>query len=316
MTENTAGSILSIGNISVDVIIPYGRAKQALAAVERGESTGQADSLYATMQPGGTASNSAATMAQLGCPVVLGGTIGGDMYGDFLIRAMQQRGVDCRHVGRQGGTFLCLTVLDEEGERVMLPLQVPGQQSGWDLPVDIPPTGWSWVFVNGVGSEDRGFAQKVGPFVRACRQAGAKVALDLNLRAELFGYSAQRRAISVLLLLLSDVVFGSGSDEVCTVTGQKTLAAAALALAQNGGAAVVRDGTGPVLLAQNDTLEQFAVQPVQQVRNKVGAGDCFDGAFLAALYHGRTLKQAVAWGNACAADAISRPGYLNIRRPE
>jgi sugar/nucleoside kinase (ribokinase family) len=42
--------------------------------------------------------------------------------------------------------------------------------------------------------------------------------------------------------------------------------------------------------------------------NPVGAGDAFNGGFVAARVEGRGLREALRWGNAVAALKVARPG--------
>ena len=65
---------------------------------------------------------------------------------------------------------------------------------------------------------------------------------------------------------------------------------------------VVKNGSRDTLVYTRDGVFSVPVFPSTEV-DPTGAGDCFDGAFLAALVQGCSLRQAARFG--CAAGALA-----------
>lgn len=97
--------------------------------------------------------------------------------------------------------------------------------------------------------------------------------------------------------------------ELCRIVeGQMELSSAAGWLKDNGiSHLVVTLGEQGALLITSDSQEKFPAFAVQVV-DTVAAGDAFAGAFCVALIEGRPLREAVIWGNAAGAIAVTRPG--------
>jgi sugar/nucleoside kinase (ribokinase family) len=68
---------------------------------------------------GGCAVNAATALANLGIPVEVIGMVGADPFGDFVVSAMQDRGIGTRGVRRdpQAGTSATMVMVDPDGER-------------------------------------------------------------------------------------------------------------------------------------------------------------------------------------------------------
>ncbi len=68
---------------------------------------------------GGCAVNAATALANLGIPVEVIGKVGADPFGDFVVSAMQARGIGTRGVKRdtQAGTSATMVMVDPDGER-------------------------------------------------------------------------------------------------------------------------------------------------------------------------------------------------------
>lgn len=68
---------------------------------------------------GGCAVNAASALAALGLPVEVIGKVGADPFGDFVVNAMQERGIGTRGVKRDAetGTSATMVMVDPDGER-------------------------------------------------------------------------------------------------------------------------------------------------------------------------------------------------------
>lgn len=73
---------------------------------------------------------------------------------------------------------------------------------------------------------------------------------------------------------------------------------------------VLTQGHEPVLLFENDTIREFAVDELKEseIVDTNGAGDAFVGGFLAQLIQGKTYDDAIRCGICAARSIIQRNG--------
>lgn len=293
-----SGPVVCVGDMTPDVVIPYGETLRALSRLEEGEVVLSNPFL----RPGGAVSNTVATLGKLGLDPIMVGGVGSDEYGDYLVNYLEGCGVRTGHIFRQPErSSIVLAVLDGAGERVLYLFNGPGAK--------LPELGEEQVPRELIGRagwfHTNGFANDVTvDFMEACRAAGAVVSFDLNLRCETFGLDETRKSRILRAVRASHVVFGSGAEEFLPLTGAHTLAEGAAALAGEGRVVVARDGAAPVRVFDGARTYQVPVDRVEAV-NTVGGGDAFNGGFIAACALGRTVREGVLWGCRCAASAIS-----------
>jgi fructokinase len=71
-------------------------------------------------RPGGAPANVAVAASRLGADAAFVGSVGEDLFGDFILRALESEGVDTSGVGRQPQptrTSLAFVEIDESGDR-------------------------------------------------------------------------------------------------------------------------------------------------------------------------------------------------------
>jgi len=295
---NQRNMIVCVGDITPDIIIPYGETLQALSQLCEGKVV----TCNPVLRPGGSVANTVATLGRLGLQPYMITGVGNDEYGDFLVHHLQECGVHVEYVYRQKERMsLILAVIDSKGERVIYLFNGPGaklpEPTREQLPQDIIPH-IAWVHANGFAND------ATVDYLEACAQAGAMVSFDLNLRCETFGFQADRKARILRAVEASNVLLGSGLEEFAPLTGKADLRSAVKALGKSDRIVVARDGHNPVHLYVDGQYETIPVMPTKVV-NRVGGGDAFNGGFIAACAAGLSARDAVRWGNCCASCAIS-----------
>ncbi|MCL2695363.1 MAG: carbohydrate kinase family protein [Clostridiales bacterium] len=298
--------IFCAGDISPDIILPYGDTKKALALLAEGDTLPPSKPI---LRAGGSIGHTVAALGLLGLEPKLLSVVGTDEYSDFLLDAYAQKGVDVSLVGKQKERInLIFAILDGAGERVIYLYEGPNAKLP-DLTREImgdellPQVGWL---------HSNGFANEATvDFMERCSKAGAVVSFDLNLRVEDHGLNAARRARIERAIAASDVIFGSGAEEFAPLTGIKDLKQAAQSLARPGRVVIARDGARPIHLFADGAYHEISFQSVPTV-SPVGSGDLFNGGFIAACALGRSARTAVAWGYRCAAQALASPAYHDI----
>jgi sugar/nucleoside kinase (ribokinase family) len=244
------------------------------------------------VQPGGSAANAAVWGAWAGARTGLHGRIGDDVGGRVLRESLAERGI-VPHLTLDPevptGTML---VVHEAGERSMVADRGANARL---VPEDLPEALRAGaVLVSGylLLQED----SRPAALAALLRAEAAYVAVDpaswpivADFGAERFLHETQTANV----ILANEL-------EARTLTGEDD-EAAARALAERYAIAVVKLGArGAVACAGGEVLEEPA-EPVVEV-DPTGAGDAFDGAFLASLAHGERLRDALR--AACHAGAV------------
>ncbi len=153
-----------------------------------------------------------------------------------------------------------------------------------------------------VGEDGDGLIAAMG----AARAAGKLVAFDPNIRPRLWPDPEIMRVRLMAAAGASSVVLPSFDDEKQAFSDASP--AETLARYRGAGAAsvVVKNGAEAVLLEG----EEIPIAPVKDAVDTTGAGDSFNGAYLAALASGAASKEAVLRACATSAEVIRHHGAL------
>src|ERR671920_598755 len=103
--EITLGKIVTLGEVVSDIY--------------RDESESEVE-LPFTARPGGAPANVAVAARRLGSEAAFIGSVGEDLFGDFILRALESEGVDTSGVGRQSQptrTSLAFVEIGTDGDR-------------------------------------------------------------------------------------------------------------------------------------------------------------------------------------------------------
>ena len=296
--------VLCLGDICADLIIPYAAALKA--------KSDPASCVNADVRPaeGGSVANSACAIARLEIPVLFAGTCGLDAYGQMLKRGLEREGVDTSLLRMEPDkpTQLVLLVLNEQGDRTAFacPAHLGSQHSILpdQIPADIVER-ISWLHVTGMMLREDPAASTQLDLMRRCREAGVPVSFDINVRVEALQNELFAKNLG-LAKELADYILGSSFDEIPLLAGERDAEFAAQKLAAHGSAVISRSGDQGADLFRNGTRIHAPAFSVT-VADTVGAGDTFDGAFIAAKLSGLSDADAMQEANAAAAICVSKP---------
>jgi sugar/nucleoside kinase (ribokinase family) len=242
-------------------------------------------------RPGGGGANVAVWAAESGARVRFHGRVGDDPTGRVLADSLRERGVEAAVTVDPDVKTGTLFVARLEGERSMVADRgANARVAADDFPASLDAAA---VFVSGYllfhpSSEPAGIA--------ALHRANAEhVAIEASSWPLVEAYGADRflEATSAATILLAN------KAEARALTGLDTESAAG-ALARRYATVCVKLGAAGALVSSNGRLVRANSVPVDE-RDTTGAGDAFDGAFLAAVVRGASLEEAVNDG--CAAGA-------------
>lgn len=146
--------------------------------------------------------------------------------------------------------------------------------------------------------------------IAAARAAGSLIAFDPNYRPLLWTSKDAAREAVEAALAVTDIALPTFPDEQ-TLFGDVSPAATADRLRQAGIAEiVVKDGAEPALIASDDGTKTVAAVHVPQPLDTTGAGDSFNGGYLAARLLGHPAAEAARRAHRVAAAVVQVHGAL------
>jgi len=272
---------------------------------------------------GGTAANVAVALARLDVPVALVSAVGDDGYGRWILEDLVREGVDIQYMSvlRNAFTPMVIALVETDGERMMV-VWPPEGGAQTQLQKDVVDRAFmssaSWLHTSGMCLRTSPARDSVLYAMKLARKAGLTVSLDLNLRMELLGLDDLTREMFERAIELSDVVFGNAEEEILQIAGKDSIVAGAQYLSEGKRIVIARQGgRGAFVFTPKETFRVPAFQT--EIVDSVGAGDAFNGGFIAARMAKLDLREAVKWGNAVAAFKIGHTGaralpYINDLR--
>lgn len=141
------------------------------------------------------------------------------------------------------------------------------------------------------------------------RKAGSKIAFDPNARPALWRSAAVMGAIATVAAGLSDIVLPTYPDERGVFGDGDPAVTLERYLALGPAEVVVKNGEAPALLGAGDSRHDIA-PPRGEVIDATGAGDSFNGAYLAARLQGAEPIEAARAAHAVAGIVIGHRGAL------
>ncbi|MEM7614016.1 MAG: PfkB family carbohydrate kinase [Pseudomonadota bacterium] len=236
---------------------------------------------------GGCAGNAAVAIARLGGQARLIARCGQDLMGDLTLEGLAQEGVDLTLVQRaEGGQSAYSSILvDPRGERQIMAFR----GAGLDLP---PPTD--------LGQPAAVLADTRWP-------EAAEVALTFARSRGIPGVlDGEAPVPQTLVEMATHAVFSA--QGLRDFTGIEDLAAALAEVARLTGWVAVTDGAAGVRSIDRNGLPGHVAAPQIEVKDTLGAGDIWHGAFTLALAEGADETQAQRFAQAAAALKCTRPG--------
>jgi ribokinase/sulfofructose kinase len=240
--------------------------------------------------PGGTVANVACAASLLGMRAASYGRVGTDADGHLLLNDNARCGVSNAYLAAsRHRTSAAMIVVDASGEKALVYAPMP------DDPLDeerlIQALRESRLLYAMPYNLDE--FQRVSALARKC---GVLVAIDIEAAV------APNRERLDALLACSDIVFmnegGFRATNDAPIEPEQILPL----LERGPRLIVVTMGAAGAIAATADQKAAHPAFPVNMI-DATGAGDCFNGAFLTALFEGRPLSGCLAF--ACAAAAIS-----------
>ena len=269
---------------------------------------------------GGDTSNAAVAAARQGARVAYVTRVGADIFGEMFRRMWQQEGIDVCGVQSDPTAHTGVYFITHEGGEHTFSYLRAGSAASRMRPEDVPldlVRRAAYLHVSGISQAiSPNACDAVFRAVEVARQAGVRVSYDPNLRLTLWPL-ARAGAVTLATAALADFFLPSIEDaralsgfdtpESIVRWAHELLEVPVVALKLGPKGVLVSDGH------QRELVPGFKVASV----DATGAGDCFDGAFLARLAAGDTIWDAARYANAAAALATTGYGAIDpLPRPE
>ena len=293
-------AIVVLGSINMDLIGAAPRLPEAGETV-----TG--DRFYTA--PGGKGGNQAVAAARMGASVKMVGRVGRDVFGPGLLDDLRSRGVDVTGVaedpGASSGTALILLDASRQNRIVVIP--------GANMRCDDAQARAAEAALEGADALMLQMEIPPATSLRAARVAtemGARVVWD---PAPAAGFPPE--AYPVVDVLTPNQAEAAALTGVDVRDAASAEAAARTLLKRGVGAVVVKLGeNGAYFLSEGDggLLPSYDVAAV----DTVAAGDAFGGAMTCALAEGASMREAVRYGTAAGALAVTKPGAQDAMPPQ
>lgn len=252
--------------------------------------------------PGGKGANQAVAAARMGADVAVVGRVGDDVFASQLKVNLASAGVDLTYVFDSDSTAsgVALILVDEHGQNIIV---VASGANARVTEEDVEAAQAA------IATADVLLLQLEIPLESV--QRAAEIAHENGVKVILNPAPAQ--ALPGELLSLVDILVPNES-ETSILTGLpadslKDLGSLAGKLGNLRASAVLLTlGQEGALLIEPAGLRRYPAFAVDRVVDTTAAGDAFVGGLATAIAEGKPVSEAVPWGNAAGALAVTRSG--------
>jgi ribokinase len=281
-------NILVVGSLNMDLVVHTPRHPRIGETIIGGS--------FQTF-PGGKGANQAVAAARLGGAVIMVGKVGQDAFGKALLETVARDGVDtsCIKKDDQAASGVALITVSNDGENTIV---VASGANALVTAKDIEAIDEIFKQIGILVLQLETPLPTVEYAVKKAKEYGATVVLN------------PAPACPLPDSLLSSVDYlVPNQTEISLLAGNIESLDDAIQVLRSRGVEhlIVTLGEEGVLIIDGEQRLHIPAYPVKAV-DTVAAGDAFVGAFVVALSEGLSLTEAVRWGNAAGAIAVTRPG--------
>lgn len=259
--------------------------------------------LFKGPYPSGAPAIFADTAARLGCQTAIIGGVGNDDFGKCILNRLKTDGVDCSLVleSCERSTGVAFVTYYSDGSRKFIfhMGNTPAVEARMPMAEDLGAVKFFHIMGCSL-MPDKTFAQEIVKTMHAAAKRGARISFDPNIRKELF---TDQKIYDILDAVLENTnILLPGVEELLLLTGKSTVKEAVQAAFEREKLEilVLKNGSKGSVIYTRTAEIPIGVYPVEQV-DATGAGDCFDGGFIAGLVKGRTIEEAARMGAAAGA---------------
>jgi ribokinase len=284
--------VFVLGSINQDFVLKVERRPQLGETVTDAElSTGS----------GGKGANQAAAAALLGASVSFLGRVGDDEFGEPLVRALEEKGIDTSLIERASGyqTGAAFITVTPDGENAIT--VAPGANRAI-TPEDVDAAADDIRRARVLVAQMEVPKEVVGRAAEVAAGGDARVVLNLAPMFEVPRELLERLDPLVVNEHEAAFLLGSGVEGV-----DGALSAAPELLSLGPGSAVITLGAAGAVVADSSSATHIPAPQVEVV-DTTGAGDAFVGALAVQLARDASLEEAVSYAVRAGAAAVTKEG--------
>ena len=253
---------------------------------------------------GGKGSNQVIAASKLGVDTKFIGKIGDDKYGKDALDLYKELGISTKSVfvTRDSHTGMSVILIDKEGNNAIE--VVPG--ANYDLTKDEIDSAVKELEDTAiVGFQLENKLELVSYAIKRVHELGIPTMLDpapaADIPDEIYKYLDYIKPNEHEAKILTGVKVNSVESAIKAGKWfrKKGVNVAIITLGENG----------VVIVQQNEKVDHYEAPVVEPV-DTTGAGDCFSGAFMAAIAKKSSLDEAVDFANSAAALSVQKPGVV------
>jgi 2-dehydro-3-deoxygluconokinase len=261
---------------------------------------------------GGDTSNFAISAARQGARVGYITRVGRDAFGEMLLALWREEGVDASGVAVDDSASTGIYFVTHSSAGHAFTYYRAASAASRMRPADVPAgliERAKYLHISGISQAiSTSACDTVLHAMERARAAGVKVTYDPNLRLKLWDLQ-RAKAVICATAAMSDHFLPS-LDDVRTLSGLSDVDAIYdWCLALGARAVTLKIGPDGVITGNAAKRQRIHGNRVNCV-DATGAGDCFDGAFVARLAAGDPIFEAARYANAAA--ALTTTGYTAI----
>lgn len=302
---NSGKTVVIVGDAGADIIVHFPKYLD--------ESRKKVDFTVPHMVGGGTCGNTAVSMAKLGIFPYIIGTIGDDQYGRFVVNDLKKEhiNIDYLKIDRSVNTVGVFAFIDEYGERYL-----------WGWPrvdrsfekLELTAEDYTlidhadWIHSSGmITVNDTSSRKAVEEIFAYAYKKGIPTSYDLNLRVTKGKLDESFRESTLRILKNCNYVLGSAQEEIFYLDSSQSWRKTARNLAAADRMVIARQGEKGSIVFTKDREYPSPAFPVEVV-DTVGAGDVYNGAFIACMISGYDIEDTLKICNAVSGYTVAHEG--------
>ncbi|MFW5996358.1 MAG: carbohydrate kinase family protein [Halanaerobiaceae bacterium] len=305
LTKECNKDVAVVGDVNVDIIVHFPEYLN--------EERTRVNFKEPILLGGGTAANSAVSLSRLGINTAFVGTVGDDQYGYYVANDLQEEGIDTVNLIVDPGvnTVSVFAFVDEYGERYLWAWPRENQsfkkleleKVDMSLLRDV-----DWIHSSGmIVVADTSARHSIIEIFKKAYAQGITTSFDLNLRVNDNSIDQKYKNAILEIVDSCNYVLGSGEEEFNFLNSEQDWIASAQSIVSEDRTVITRMGArGSMAFTSEKRITRRAFDV--EVCDTVGAGDVYNGGFIAARLQGLSLGRSLEAGNAAAGYVVSRDG--------
>jgi len=256
------------------------------------------------MGSGGKGANQAVQLARLGADVTMIGRVGADFMGDYLLEKLKGEKIDTSFIIRdkESSTGICAIHVDEEGRNdIIVVLLANSRCSAPDVEAAEKRIAEADIVLSQLETTNEAMEKTVELGVKYGKRVILNPAPASPVRSEIFNKvflvtPNEKEAEEISGVMQGDYPPEEWRKRAASSFHEQGAKNVILTLGEAG---AYYSSEGKELF-----VKAFKIKP----EDSTAAGDAFNGALCYALALGKSVEEAIVWGNAAGALAVSRIG--------